>query len=99
VGFYRVAYTALAEQDVLEIVNYLEEEVSIDVAKRFLQRLDEAEHSLERMWAHEVKYDDVRTLAVRRFPYLMHYSVDTQTKTLLIETVLHMKRDSKLGSQ
>jgi plasmid stabilization system protein ParE len=97
VEFFKVEYTALAEQDVIDAVNYLEEYVSVDVAKRFLIALDAAEISLGRMWAHEIKYDDVRTLAVGRFSYLMHYSVDTSTKTVLVETVLHMKRDSKLS--
>jgi hypothetical protein len=43
-----------------------------------------------------VKYDDVRCMCIKKFPYLVHYRVNQQTQTVKVEALLHTSRDPKL---
>lgn len=40
-----------------------------------------------------IRYDNVKTAVLDIFPYMVHYSIDTQNKLLIISAVLHTSRD------
>lgn len=39
-----------------------------------------------------VKYDNVRCMGIEKFPFLLHYRVNTQSKTVFVEALFHMSR-------
>ena len=43
-----------------------------------------------------VKYDDIRCMCIEKFPYLAHYRVNEQTKTVKVEALFHASRDPKI---
>ena len=46
-----------------------------------------------------VKYNDVRCMQIKKFPYLVHYRVNEQTKTVKVEALFHTSRDPKIWNE
>jgi hypothetical protein len=40
-----------------------------------------------------VKYDDIRCVLIETFPYLVHYRINHQTKTVKVEALFHTSRN------
>ena len=46
-----------------------------------------------------VKYYDIRCMRIEKYPYLVHYRVNEQTKTVKVEALFHTSRDPKIWSE
>ncbi len=44
----------------------------------------------------QIRYKEVHTAVIRQFPYMVHYTVNQQTKTIEIIAVLSTLRDPKM---
>jgi len=47
----------------------------------------------------QIRYSDVHTALVEQFPYMIHYSVDQQNKTILVISILHTSQDPKMWNK
>jgi hypothetical protein len=45
---------------------------------------------------YAVRYSDIRCMCIEKFPYMVHYRVNEQTKTVKIEALFHTSRDPKI---
>jgi hypothetical protein len=43
-----------------------------------------------------VKYDDIRCMSIKKFPYMVHYRVNEKTATIKVEALFHTSRDPKI---
>jgi len=43
-----------------------------------------------------IKYDDIRCLSIKKFPYIVHYRVDEQSNTVRVEALFHSYRNPKI---
>jgi len=43
-----------------------------------------------------VRYSDIRCMQIEKFPYLVHYRVNEQTKTVRVEAMFHTSRNPKI---
>ena len=43
-----------------------------------------------------VRYCDIRCMHIEKFPYMVHYRIDEQTKNVKVEALLHTSRDPKI---
>ena len=46
-----------------------------------------------------VRYSDIRCMRIEKFPYMVHYRVDVQTKTVKVEALFHASRDPKIWNE
>ena len=46
--------------------------------------------------ASNVRYNNVRTVVLNMFPFMIHYILDEKNKTIINSAVLHTSRDPKL---
>ncbi len=46
--------------------------------------------------ASNIRYGLVRTTILSVFPYMIHYSVDDENKTVIISAILHTSRNPKI---
>jgi hypothetical protein len=46
-----------------------------------------------------VRYKNVRCMQIIKFPYLVHYRVNKQTKTVRVEALFHTSRDPKVWNK
>jgi len=44
----------------------------------------------------QIRYSEVHTALVEQFPYMIHYSVDQQNKTIVVISILHTSQDPKM---
>jgi len=46
-----------------------------------------------------VRYDDIRCRRIEKFPYMVHYRVNEQTKTVKVEALFHTSRNPKIWTE
>ena len=46
-----------------------------------------------------IRYCDVRCMRIEKFPYMVHYRVNEQSKTVKVEALFHTSRDPVIWSE
>jgi hypothetical protein len=47
----------------------------------------------------QVRYDEVRCLPLKRFPYMIHYSVDEDKKLIIVRAVFNTHRSPEIWKE
>jgi toxin ParE1/3/4 len=95
----QVEYRPAARRDLFQISEYLNRELSLQLAKRFLMNLN---HTIQQIagfpyagslfHVRKIRAFEIRRWPVKEFPrYLIYYTVGTRKVTLL--RILHSARD------
>ncbi len=91
---YKLAFHPLVNRDVQEVISYYnskKEGLGID----FFNELQREYRTLKINPLFQIRYNDIRCLPLKRFPYMIHYSVDTLTKVVFIEAVYNTAKNPK----
>lgn len=84
-----ILITPGAEQDLAEALEYYETQ-SAGLGRRFIELVDER---LQRLsvtpFSGSVRYQDVRCCLVRVFPYIIHYTVNSEHNSITVLRILH----------
>lgn len=75
-----------ADQDILTAVNYYKE-ISNSTASNFEKQLSKAYDLLERNPFFQIRYDDVRVLPLKKFPYIILFHIDEIKKIVFVISV------------
>ncbi|MBO6186326.1 MAG: type II toxin-antitoxin system RelE/ParE family toxin [Chryseobacterium sp.] len=75
-----------ADEDILDAVNYYKE-ISNSVASNFERQLSKAYDKLERNPFFQIRYDDVRVLPLKKFPYIILFHIDELKKIVYVISV------------
>ncbi|MBI2729429.1 MAG: type II toxin-antitoxin system RelE/ParE family toxin [Sphingobacteriales bacterium] len=54
----------------------------------------EADKIKQNPFARSVRYEDVRFAVIAVFPYAIHYTIDEQSATIIVQALLAFKQDS-----
>jgi plasmid stabilization system protein ParE len=69
------------------------------LAKKFLERLKEAKFYIAKSpYSFQIKYDVVRTVLLKQFPYHIHYLIDESQNKIIVLAILHAYRNTKIES-
>ena len=52
------------------------------VANKYITQLSESPY-------FQIRYDEVRCLPIKNFPFMIHYSIDEKKQTIIIWAILH----------
>ena len=75
--------------DIIEATDYYKY-ISPELAKQFLFRIREAKTYIARYpLGFQIKYNNVRTLLLRQFPYHIHYFIDEAKHVIVILAIIH----------
>lgn len=75
--------------DIIEAVGYYKK-INPEIAKQFLFRIREAKAYIARTpHGFQIKYNKVRTLLLRQFPYHIHYLVDDTKQVIVILAIIN----------
>lgn len=86
---YSIVNRPAVKQDIINITNYYKE-INPDLARQFLLRLQEAKAYISRYpLSFQLKYQQVRTLMLKQFPYHIHYLIHQEKKQIIILAVIH----------
>ncbi|SMP03023.1 type II toxin-antitoxin system RelE/ParE family toxin [Chryseobacterium profundimaris] len=64
-----------ANQDILDAVDYYKT-ISNSTVSSFEKQLSKAYDQLERNTFFQIRYDDVRVLPIKKFPYIILFHID-----------------------
>ena len=91
---YNIRIGENAIQDIEEI-NLWYESRQYDLGNKFISSLFENIEYLRSNPFFQVRYSNVRCLPLNTFPYMIHFTVDEDTKTVNIRAVLNTSLDPK----
>ena len=96
---FKVEYNPDFFNDIVEAVDWYNEKQA-GLGDRLFKKVKQQTKKLSTSPLHyAIKYDDIRCLTVDKFPYLLHYRVNEQTKTVKVEAMFHTSRDPKIWNE
>lgn len=83
-----VVIDPLAIRDVQEAIDYYDEQ-SIGLGKRFESELNNHLSILEKNPLLRIRFDKVRCLLLKNFPFMVHYTVNENQQIVTIRAIFH----------
>ena len=79
----------IVKNDILEAITYYKK-INPALAKQFLFRISEAKtYIASNPFGFQIKYKEVRTVLLKRFPFHIHYLIDDFKKQIVILAIIH----------
>lgn len=92
---YTVVILPKAKEDIRKAALCYNEK-QLGLKKRFvIQVRQKVEHIRKHPKAFSKRYEDVRLAIMNIFPFIIHYTVDENVKTVHVLAMLHSSRDPK----
>lgn len=96
---FKVIISPLAKQNIAEAAKWYNSQQH-NLGKRFTKKVNShIAYIRKNPMAAAVRYDDVRTAVLEVFPYLIHFLVDEEQRTIVVLTVLHSSRNPNLWKE
>jgi plasmid stabilization system protein ParE len=96
---YKSVILPTVKEDLREAVkwyNHAHSGLGKKLVARFRERLAELRGN---PLTCQIRYSEVHTALVEQFPYMVHYFVDQQNKTIVVISILHTSRDPKIWEE
>lgn len=92
---YKSIILPLAKEDIREAARWYNKQ-SPGLGKRFTTEVRESVRFIrQNPTACNIRYDKVRTVVLKVFPFMIHYTINEASKSVVISAVLHTSRDPK----
>ena len=96
---FNVEYHPDFFDDLVQAVDWYNEK-QIGLGSRFFNNVKKQTKKLSTTaFYFAVKYDNIRCMQIEKFPYLVHYRINEQTKTVKIEALFHSGRNPKIWNE
>jgi plasmid stabilization system protein ParE len=93
---YQCIILPLAKEDIRKAAKWYNKK-SQGLGKRFTAEVREKVRFIKQNpTASNIRYDDVRTVVLNIFPYMVHYTFEERNKTVVVSAVLHTSIDPEL---
>ena len=93
---FKVVILPVAKKDIHEAAQWYQTK-QLGLGKRFTREVRSKVSFIERNpMACAKKYDNVRTVVLNTFPFLIHYTIDEIKEIIIISAVLHTSRNPKI---
>jgi toxin ParE1/3/4 len=89
---YSVILSEAADQQIDEQIVWYEEQQA-GLGARFYRAVIEHLLLLETLPYAQVRYDTVRCIPIKGFPYMFHFGINEQEQTLTVHALIHTARD------
>jgi toxin ParE1/3/4 len=80
---FSVRVLASAETDLDEAFEYYSG-INPELGQRFIKHIDSALNDLKENPYYQIRYDNFRMKIVRKFPYVIHYTLDENRKIVFV---------------
>jgi plasmid stabilization system protein ParE len=92
---YSFVNSPAVRTDIIEAVDYYKK-INPEYPKQFLFRIREAKAYIAHSpFGFQIKYKQVRTLLLKKFPYHIHYLVDETKEVIVIIAIIHAYKNPK----
>ena len=83
-----------AIDDIQSAIDFYDEQ-QLGLGLRFERELNTHLITLKKNPFFSIRYDDVHCLPLKIFPYMIHYTVDKESKSIIIRGVFHTSMNPK----
>lgn len=90
---YKIVYTAFAEADIDEAMDYYINRVSFKVGQSFYEDWKATETKLKNTRHFQKIYKDFHRLPFHKFPYIFIYKIEKRSETIKVFRVFHTSLD------
>lgn len=90
---YKILVTPDAIQNIDDAVYYYKNEVSVAVAKSFIDQYKQTFKDIVKTPYFRVFFQDFRGKPINKFPYIVFYTIDESLKTIIIKAVFHTSQN------
>lgn len=91
---YSVVIDPRAIQEIQQTIDYYDEQQT-GLGEKFEAALNQRLITLEKNPFFSIRYDAVHCLPVKKFPYMIHFSVDEKLQIVTVRAVLHTSLNPK----
>jgi len=92
----KVIILPLAKEDIREAARWYNKQ-QYGLGKKFTAEVREKVNFIrQNPKASNARYNGVRTAVLNMFPFMVHFTVDDENKTIIISAVLHTSRNPEL---
>ena len=95
---FRVVITRSAFIDTFDGIEWYEKQTK-GLGKKFYESIQKAYKTIRQNPYFQIRYDDVRCLPLKKFPYLVHFVVEEERKRVVILGVICTHRDPKIWEE
>ena len=96
---YRISIDPKALEDIQDATDWYNEQLS-GLGGHFQKQVKAQISSLKKNpRAYSVRYEDVRCMFIKRFPFLVHFRVSEKKKVVEVFAVLHTSRNPRIWSE
>jgi len=93
---YKSVILPLASEDVREAARWYDKQQN-GLGKKFTAEVREKVHFIrQNPKASNIRYDEVRSAVLNVFPFMVHYTIDENNKTIIVSAVLHTSRNPEI---
>ena len=92
---YKVKIEPESRQDIQEIVNWYNEQQK-GLGKKFHNEVKVYLKHLEFNPFYEIRYDNVRCITLKIFPYTIHFTVNEIDKLIVVRAIFHTSRNPEI---
>jgi len=93
---YKAIILPLAKEDIREAARWYSKKQK-GLGEKFANEIREKVHFIrQNPKASNVRYDGVRTAVLNVFPFMVHYTIDENNKTIIVSAVLHTSRNPEI---
>ncbi|TRX61419.1 type II toxin-antitoxin system RelE/ParE family toxin [Fulvivirga sp. M361] len=89
---YSIIIEPAALQDIQQAIDYYDEQ-QVGLGERFEAALNKHLVSLEENPFFQIRYDDVHCQPLKKYPYMIHFTINEENKTATIQAVFHTSLD------
>ncbi len=84
-----------AESDIQQAIDWYDEKQS-GLGEKFHKEVLSAFSKLASYPFYQIRYNEVRCLPLKKFPFMLHYSVNEVLHTVTLRAVLHTSRSPEV---
>ena len=91
---YQILFKYEAKIDLFKAIKWYESS-KLGLGQIFLSSLKSKIRKLNRQpELFQIRYDEIRTIKIGKFPYLIHYKINKEQRSVIILAVLHASIDT-----
>jgi toxin ParE1/3/4 len=83
-----------AIQDIQEAIDYYDEQV-LGLGEKFEAYLSKYIKSLTKNPLYQTRYDSIRCLPLKKYPFMIHFTVDEKLNAVYIHAVINTHKNPK----
>ena len=81
-------------QDIQEAIDYYDEQL-IGLGEKFESYINKYIKTLAKNPFYQIRYDNIRCLPLKKYPYMIHFTIDEKNNFVFIHSVINTSRDPK----